>query len=137
MPEAVSPADMDALRQAVLYLERPSFAARLTSMVGKPVNLIGKAMPRAALQVIANATAKSIQTALKVALTTIRNDPQQSSPLFHKALAVASGATGGAFGLSSLPIEMPVSTIIMLRSILDTARSEGENLRDPEAALRA
>jgi hypothetical protein len=50
-------------------------------------------------------------------------------------LAIASGATGGALGLSSLPIEVPVSTIIMLRSILDIARSEGENLRNPEAVL--
>ena len=37
--------------------------------------------------------------------------------------------------MSTLPIELPVSTIIILRSIADIARSEGENLSDPEAAL--
>src|SRR5205807_1755531 len=42
---------------------------------------------------------------------------------------------GGAFGLAALPLELPVSTIIMLRSIADIARSEGEDLSDPEAAL--
>jgi len=47
----------------------------------------------------------------------------------------ASGAAGGAFGLATLPIELPVSTIIMLRSIADIARSAGEDLSDPEAAL--
>jgi hypothetical protein len=135
MSETISPTDLEALRRAVRYLERPSFAARLTSMVGKPVDLVGKSIPKSASRAIAAATAKSLQVALKIALTTIRNEPQESSLLLHKVLAIASGATGGALGLSSLPIEVPVSTIIMLRSILDIARSEGENLRNPEAVL--
>ena len=42
---------------------------------------------------------------------------------------------GGCFGLAALPIELPISTIIMLRSIGDVARSEGEDLADPESAL--
>jgi hypothetical protein len=50
-------------------------------------------------------------------------------------LATASGAAGGAFGLATLPIELPVSTIIMLRSIAEIARREGENLSDPESVL--
>ena len=127
--------DLDALREAAQWLEHPSFAARLTSMVGKPIDLMGKALPKGASQAIATATAKGLQAALKIALMTIRNKPQKSSLLLHKALAVASGAAGGAFGIASLPVEVPVSTIIMLRSILDIARSEGENLRDPESAL--
>ena len=135
MPDALSPADLEALRRAVRYLERLSFAARLTSMVGKPVDLIGRALPKGASQTITAATTKGLQAAVRIALTTIGNEPQASSMLLHKALAVASGATGGAFGLASLPVELPVSTIIMFRSILDIARSEGENLRDPEAAL--
>jgi hypothetical protein len=127
--------DTDALRNAVRLLEHPSLAARLTNMVGKPVGLMGRALPVAASQAIAAATTKSLEAALKLALLTIRNEPQESSQLLHRALAVASGATGGAFGIVSLPLELPVSTIIILRSILDIARSEGENLTDPESTL--
>src|SRR5262249_18420169 len=58
-----------------------------------------------------------------------------ASRLLHKALATASGAAGGAFGLVALPVELPVSTVVMLRSIADIARSEGEDLSDPETAL--
>ena len=65
----------------------------------------------------------------------MKRTPQAASHFLHKALATASGAAGGAFGLASLTIELPVSTIIMLRSIADIARSEGENRSDPEAAL--
>jgi EcsC protein family len=127
--------DTDALRNAVKLLEHPSLAARLTNLIGKPVGLMGLALPAGASQAIATATTKSLEAALKVALLTIRNEPQNSSQLLHRALAMASGAAGGAFGIFALPLELPVSTIIILRSILDIARSEGENLTDPEAAL--
>jgi hypothetical protein len=53
----------------------------------------------------------------------------------HRALATASGAVGGTFGLAALPVELPTSTVIMLRSIADIARNEGENLSDPETAI--
>lgn len=127
--------DTDALRNAVQLLEHASLAARLANMIGKPVELLGRALPAGASQAIATATTKSLEAALKVALLTIRGGPQESSQLLHRALAVASGAAGGAFGIFSLPLELPVSTIIILRSILDIARGEGENLNDPESAL--
>src|SRR5665647_2196227 len=127
--------DTDALRDAVRLLEHASLAARLANMIGKPVELLGRALPAGASQAIATATTKSLEAALKVALLTIRGGPQESSQLLHRALAVASGAAGGAFGIFSLPLELPVSTIIILRSILDIARSEGENLTNPESTL--
>jgi hypothetical protein len=132
---SIDKADIEALRIAVRLLENPSLAARLSNMVGKPIGLVGRALPVGALQAIASATTKSLEAALKVALLTIRNEPQERSQVLHRALAIASGAAGGAFGIVSLPVELPVSTIIILRSILDIARSEGENLSDPEAAL--
>src|ERR1039457_2407251 len=100
--------DTDALRNAVRLLEHPSFAARLTNMVGTPVEVLGHDLPAVAPQAIAASTTKSLQAALKLALLTIRNKPQESSQLLHRALAVASGAAGGAFGIVSLPLELPV-----------------------------
>jgi hypothetical protein len=127
--------DLAALQQAVRSLEHPGLAARLTNLVGKPVELIGDALPAAASRAIANATARGLDAALKVALRTMQRTPHAGSQLLDKALATASGAAGGAFGLATLPIELPISTIIMLRSIADIARSEGEDISDPEAAL--
>jgi hypothetical protein len=127
--------DTVALRNAVQLLEYPSLATRLTNMVGKPIDLLGRALPPGASQAIAAATTKSLEAAIKVALLTVKNEPQESSRLLHRALAVASGAAGGAFGIISLPVELPVSTIIILRSILDIARGENEDLTNPEAVL--
>lgn len=132
---AITPDDLSALRGAVQSLEHPGLAARLTNMVGKPIELIGYALPAFASKAIATATSKGLEAALKVALRTMQPVPRAGSLLLHKALATASGAAGGAFGLVTLPIELPVSTIVMLRSIADIARSEGENLSDPETAL--
>jgi len=126
--------DTDALRSAVQVLEHPSLTAHIADVIGTPVALLRK-LPAGASQAITQATTKSLDGALKVALLTIRGGSQESSQILHKALVVASGATGGALGAVSLPIELPISTIIILRSILDIARSEGEDLADPEASL--
>ena len=127
--------DLAALQRAVQSLEHPGLAARLTNIAGTPIELVGRALPAFASQAIASATSKGLEVALNVALRTMQRAPHTASHFLHKALATASGAAGGAFGLAGLAIELPVSTIIMLRSIADIARSEGENLSDPETAL--
>src|SRR5207253_2372761 len=96
--------DRAALLRAVQLLEHPGLAARLASMVGRPIELIGRVLPASAAQVITGATTKGLEVALQVALRTMRRAPHPGSQLLHKALAAASGAAGGAFGLATLPI---------------------------------
>src|ERR1700730_19116601 len=131
----MTPEDLTALERAVRSLEHPSFATRLTNVVGRPIELVGDVLPTYARRAIAIATSKALQAALKVALRTVPRSHHAGSQFLHKALAMASGAAGGAFGLATLPVELPVSTIIMLRSIADIARAEGEDPSDPETAL--
>ena len=50
-------------------------------------------------------------------------------------LVGTSGGIGGVFGLAALPIELPVSTAIMLRSIADIARSEGHDISQVKTKL--
>src|ERR1700722_286822 len=127
--------DNIALRSAVATLEHPGLAARLGEIAGKPIELLGRALPASASKVVAVATTKALNAALAVAFRTMQNEPKAASSGLHKALAATSGAVGGSFGLAALPIELPISTIIMLRSIGDVARSEGEDLTNPETAL--
>jgi hypothetical protein len=135
---------LNALRAAAATLEHPGLAARLGNIAGKPIELVGRALPEGASEAVAAATTKALEAALAVALRTIEKEPRAASRRLHKALAAASGALGGGFGLTALPVELPISTIIMLRSIGDVAmlrsigdvaRSEGEDLTDPESAL--
>ena len=131
----MEPDDLTALQKAVQSLEHPSLAARLTNLVGKPVELIGLALPASASRAIATATSRGLALALRIALRTMPPKTVAGSEVLHKALATASGAAGGAFGLVALPVEIPVSTVIILRSIANIARSEGEDPSDPESAL--
>jgi hypothetical protein len=59
MSEAISAADLNALRRAVRYLERPSFAARLTRMADNRSTSSARSCPRR-VTTIATATTKSL-----------------------------------------------------------------------------
>jgi hypothetical protein len=132
---ALSDEDREALRQAVLALEGPSYVARLSSLAGRPIELLGQALPKVASDTIARATQAALTRALRYALKTIPKEGRDPETRAHKALAILSGAMGGALGVSAVLVELPVSTTIMLRSIARIAQSEGEDLEDPETAL--
>ena len=127
--------DIAALTLAVEALERTSFAVRLSSMLGGSVSLAGKLVPKRITAVASRAANIALKAATRVALRSLRDTPPRDSRRLHSALAGASGAVGGVVGLASLPVELPLSTTMMLRSIADIARVEGEDLSQPEAAL--
>ena len=133
--------DLAALDAAVRALERSTLAGRLSSMAGKPIEMIGQAIPEQARAVITEAADRALRAALQVALRTLPELPAgaparpRSSGHRETTLAAASGALGGAFGLVTLPLELPVSTTLVLRSIADIAREEGEDLADPETGF--
>src|SRR5260370_7486411 len=95
--------DLAALERAVQSLEHPGLAARLAGLVGRPIELLGRALPESASQAIAAATAKGLQAALKVALLTIRRSPPPGSPLLHTYLAISSAAPARTPGLPTFP----------------------------------
>ena len=92
-------------------------------------------MPAKLQQVSAIAARRALFGAMNVALASLRGKRVADTRLRHRQLAMVSGALGGALGLASLPVELPISTTIMLRAIADIARAEGEDLSDPAAAM--
>ncbi|MGE5245159.1 MAG: EcsC family protein [Betaproteobacteria bacterium] len=128
--------DLDDLRRAKALLDHPSFASRVSNLLGAPVERGLELLPSNWAAVVADATRAALQKALDLAVSTLddrRSGPP--SPIFHKLAVAATGAGGGALGLAALPLELPVSTAVMLRSIADVARSEGEHIRTVEARL--
>lgn len=129
-------ADLVALGRAKKLLEDPGFVARLADAVGMPVDKLLHALPDRAKSSVEKATQAALEKALKLALATLGGvSGHEPSNLWHKLVVAATGAAGGAFGLPALAIELPVSTTLMLRSVADIARSKGEDLRSPQAAL--
>jgi len=134
-PAAWTPEDRAALATAIRQLERMTFATRLTGLLGRQLESAAAFLPHRMRQIANAATTRALQMALKAAMKSLRSGAAPASPRLHRALATATGAAGGAFGLASLPVELPLSTVILLRSIADIARHNGEDLTRPEVAL--
>jgi len=133
----LSRAEFEELRMAKRLLDNPGLAARISNLVGVPIERGFAMLPRSWNQVVNDATRRSLEAALDVAVWTLDHDqPGTPSNWWHKLAVGTTGAAGGAFGLPALTIELPVSTTIMLRSIADVARSQGEDLNLPEAKLQ-
>ena len=132
---SLSSDDLTDLRYAKNLLENPSLAARIANAVGMPIEKGIRLLPKGTADIISAATKKSLETALSFAISTMDDRQKDSTDWVHKTIIAVTGAAGGAFGLPALAIELPVSTIIMLRSIADIARSEGERIKSPEAKL--
>jgi len=132
---ALSDEDRDALRRAVRALEAPSFVGRLSALAGRPIEVLGQALPSAASHAVSKATEAALARALQYALRTIPKEDSNPEAQLHRALAALSGAMGGALGISAILVELPISTTIMLRAIARIAQSEGEDLSDPAIAL--
>jgi len=134
---SLSKPEIHELKRAKTLLENPGLAAKVSSFVGSPIEKGLKKLPESVTATINGVARRSIEKALDIALLTMDRDQHASaSNWWHKLAVAATGAGGGAFGLPALAIELPVSTTIMLRSIADIARSEGEDLRCPDARLQ-
>lgn len=131
----LSEADQAALAQAVDVLEHPSLPGRLSVLVGRQVNLAEQMLPENLLHAANKAAGTALRIALRGAVATLPKLPGAGVPRLHTALAALSGAAGGAFGLATLPLELPVSTTIILRAIAEIARAAGEDPREPETML--
>lgn len=80
----MTPDDLASLQRAVQSLEHPGLAARLTNMVGKPIELIGYALPASVSDAIATATSKALDIALNVALGSIQRAPARRRGAFTR-----------------------------------------------------
>lgn len=132
----MTPRDLEELREAKHLLEEISFAARVTGLIGRPFEKTLELLPTKFSNILAQATRAALQRAMEVAVRSVGDqEPRSPANLFHKIAVVATGAGGGAFGLAGLPVELPLSTTIMLRSIVEIARSQGEQIRSIESKL--
>ncbi len=128
--------DLAALRDARRVLENPGLAIALANAVGRPVEWALERLPERAAKIVSTSTRAALDRALGVALSTLDARAERApNDWRHRAAAWASGAAGGALGLVGLPLELPLSTTLMLRSIAENARAQGEDLGAPEARL--
>ncbi|KVZ06492.1 EcsC family protein [Burkholderia stagnalis] len=135
--------DRDVLRRAKQVLESPSLTMKLTGLLGAPVEKMIGRLPDFATGKINDATQLALRKCLNLALRTLGKPPapdvdapDKPSNLLHKLAVATTGAAGGAFGFLALPVELPVTTTLIFRSVCDIARSEGEDLSSVDTQLQ-
>jgi hypothetical protein len=133
---ALSERELGELAEAVDLLERPSFIARLTDLLGQPLESLVGALPARTNERLHGVVRASLHRLLEISVKSLdRREGRPPDNLKHKLAGGLSGAVGGFFGGPALAVELPITTSIILRSIADIARSEGEDLTRLEARL--
>jgi hypothetical protein len=132
----LSVSDDADLRSAVSRLETQSFAMTVASKAGVPVDMLLRLLPNNAHGVIEVATSKALEQCLRMAIRLGRSNSAVVRNKHSHTIAVAiTGAVGGFFGLPGLVVELPITTTVMLHSIVEIARGQGEDLSTPESVL--
>ena len=130
------PSHHKALQRAIRNLENPDFAAQLADYAGQPISRALRLMPKAAtdrFNRVVEAAILDRSTSPSARSSRNRNGRRRSArPRCWPASAAASAAFSG---FAALPIELPVTTTLMLRAIADIARHHGEDLSTLEARL--
>jgi hypothetical protein len=128
--------DLDDLRVAKALLENPSVAARLTDLLGAPIEKGFELLPKNWNVKVGEITQAALSKAVNAAIFTMGDAPgEDRSNVLHKLAVATTGGIGGLFGLPALAVELPISTMIMLRSIADIARHEGEAVKSAESKI--
>ncbi|WP_426955396.1 EcsC family protein [Muricoccus radiodurans] len=124
------------LAKAVATLEGPSFAARVAAIAGTPIEALKARLPESVRDNVDVAVRRALEKAWQTAVGT---EPRRAPfgvdvAWFHRGVAMASGAAGGALGLIGTLAELPLSTTILLRQIAAEAAAAGEDPKVPATA---
>jgi hypothetical protein len=126
----------EALAEAVASLENPNLAARIADYAGAPVNRVLGLLPKSADKGLTKVVEVAMLRCLKTAIRTLgRGEQRKPSTLLSSMAVGVTGGMSGFVGLVALPVELPITTTLMLRGIADIARYNGEDLDSLEARL--
>lgn len=135
--QIVSTEDVALIRKSKKNLDEVTFVMRAFNTIGTPIDSGIQMLPKNMQQKLQEAIHKALLLALKANLKTLKKNKlgQSSADLAYKLVASASGAAGGFFGVAGFTADLLISTKFMMRSIMDIARSQGEDVHDPEVQL--
>jgi hypothetical protein len=128
--------DAAELRKAVRLLENQGFVRLLNNVAGLPTDKALALVPRRMKNKLDKVVSGAVRQGLQFAVSSIDADDRR--PPRNRLSTLFTGVTGGLsgfFGAGGLAAELPVTTTLILRSIADIARSQGEDLSSAPARL--
>jgi len=140
----ISQEDLEAIQKAKESMENISWAIKGVNILGNTLETGSKLIPEKALNLLQKSTEKVLLGLLKANLVTISKNKtlKEPSKKTYKAIVMGSGAVGGFFGSTTgigtaiFISEMTITTKFILRSIMDVARSQGEDIYSLEGQMQ-
>jgi len=131
--------DREALWEAAkTFADQRGFIVQIADILGQGMEWLGAAAAAFSAEMFPDdALRKKIEELIKQALwaaqdlATLGLDPQgDHAPWrwFSKALSTATGVISGFIGFAGAAVDVPVTTLVIMRSIAEIAREKGEDL---------
>ncbi len=139
----MSPQDLIALKKAEQEMENIGFAMRNLNRLGSTIESGLQRIPSKQQLWLQDKVNDILMMLIKTNLATMQKGKAFKKPSSntYKALVTSTGALSGILGSTTgigtavFTSELIISTKFIMRSIMDIARSEGEDLYDPETQL--
>ena len=140
--EKIKTGDLTAEDRMTLFLakqnmEQIGWAMQGLNQLGNIIEKRLDLLPAKQQQWLQKISYKVLYSVVKSNLFSMKNNKENKIPLntLYKAMVTSSGAIGGAFGATAFAVDLGLTTKLMMRSILDIARSEGENIEELDTQL--
>lgn len=139
----ISKEDLEAIKKAKLAMENIGFVMKGLNKLGNTLESGIKKIPAKQQLWLQKQVNKSLTLVVKSNLATMQKGKTFKKPSnkTYKALVTTTGATSGILGSTTgigtaiFALELMASTKFMMRSILDIARSYGEDLHNFDTQL--
>ncbi|MFT5243068.1 MAG: hypothetical protein ACJA1H_000158 [Glaciecola sp.] len=132
----ITPEDLEALKQAKANMENMSWAMRKVNKIGDTLETGMTFVPEKVVDKLQIMTQTALLKVIKANLLTIQKNKtfKKPSKLVYKSIVTSSGALSGFFGATTgfgtaiFASELTLTTKFLMRTIMDIARSEGEDI---------
>lgn len=133
----ISQADLKILKDSKSKLENIGLIMQGLNFVGDSIEKAIKVIPPNVQKKIGEKTNSILMTIIQANLKTMSKGKEQAQPLkkTYKTVVTVSGVGFGLFGFIGFAADLMLTTKFMMRSILDIARSKGEDINDVDTQL--
>ncbi|MGB7393319.1 MAG: EcsC family protein [Pricia sp.] len=134
---SLTPEDQQVLRTARQKMEQIGWAMEGLNKMGSFIDGRVKLLPKKQQKWLQQISYRVLQKVVESNLFSMKADKTNTKPLSktYKAMVTSSGVLGGAFGATAFALDLGLTTKLMMRSIMDIARSEGEDLNSLDTQL--
>tara|TARA_R110000868_G_scaffold118323_2_gene313901 strand:+ start:1819 stop:2637 length:819 start_codon:yes stop_codon:yes gene_type:complete len=129
--------DLKELTKAKQQMEDIGWAMKGINSVGNVLQNKIELLPEKQQKWLQKISYDILLKVVKTNLFSMKSAKKNTSPLnkTYKAVVTSSGILGGTFGVAAFTADLALTTKLMMRSIMDIARSEGEDLQELDTQL--